>query len=209
MDASLTKSSPPEKSSPNSRNGQNNGHSREKPRLKKKITARYLENSGAYYLQRFAASTRHFRQVMQRKIDLSCRDHPDQNKESCYALLDELVTKFQNLGYLNDDDYARALLYSLSQRGYSAKRIMLTMGQKGLPKDVIDQHLPDDFKTNDLSRAVRFAKKKKIGPFSPHPEENLQRALGAFARAGFEYELSRRVLDMSLDDAMEILEQES
>ena len=43
------------------------------PKKRKKITLSYLENAGAYYLERFSASEAQFRKVMGQKIYKSCQ----------------------------------------------------------------------------------------------------------------------------------------
>lgn len=185
------------KSSPNT-------HAPDKTR--KKITARYLENAGVYYLERFSASIAQFRRVMERKITLSCKDHPDQSKESCLALLDDVVAKFEKLGYLNDDAYARSLLYSLTQRGLSRSRILMTLKQKGISADLVATILPDKDADTERLSALRWAKKKRLGPFSLRARENdLQRGLASLARAGFDYDLCQWVMHLSPDDALDAL----
>lgn len=63
--------------------------------------------------------------------------------------------------------------------------------------------------------ALKLARKKKLGPYAPvggvdrFDEEMRQkiqkRSLGAFARAGFSYDISRWVLDMDAD-ALDMLD---
>lgn len=176
-------------------------------KLRKKISLSYLENSGAYYLERFPASIAQFRKVMEQKIYKSCKDHPDQNKETCLSLLDQVVDKFVNLGYLNDQSYASALLYSLEQRGLSRMRIQLTMRNKGLPADLIESTIPERSDVLDKKAALRWAKKKRLGPFAlKDRENNQQRALASLARAGFSYEIAQWVITLEQDVATEMLD---
>lgn len=188
------KSTPENKKSPESASA--------KPKLRKKITLSYLENSGAYYLQRFAASQAQFRRVMDRKIKLSCRDHPDQDYESCTALLDQVIQKFSELSYLNDQAYTNGLVYSLTQRGFSRKRIELELGKKGIPRELAAELLPDYDPDHERAKALRYARRKKIGPFSTR-ENDQQRSLAALARGGFSYELSSDILAMPREQAEE------
>ncbi|MCD8497437.1 MAG: hypothetical protein LRZ85_04760 [Alphaproteobacteria bacterium] len=46
-------------------------------------------------MQRYAASSGHFRQVMLRKVKKSCHAHADQDYEACAVLVDALVDKFK------------------------------------------------------------------------------------------------------------------
>lgn len=176
----------------------------------KEITETYLHNSGLYYLQRFAASTGHFRTVMQRKIDRSCHHHPDQNRADCIAMLDRLIQKFQDIGLLNDDGYLRGMVNSLRQRGLSERAIIMRLQNRGLPENKIREALLTFNRENgksaeetELSAALRLAKKKRLGPYARDAEPNTEKTIAAFARAGFSYGVAKRVLDMdpdSIDD---------
>jgi regulatory protein len=173
---------------------------------RKKITASYLENAGAYYLERFSASVSQFRKVMERKIALSCREHPDQNREDCLTLLDAIVTKFENLGYLNDKLYAQMLVNSLNGKGLSLTRIGITLRQKGVPPDLIEEMMPERSHDDDKLAALRWAKKKRLGAFATRERENeKQKGLASLARAGFDYDISNWVMTLTREDAEEII----
>lgn len=178
----------------------------QKPRsAAKKITETYLQNAGLYYLGRFSASTGQFRKVMRQKITRSCRDHPDQDPEACYALLEKTIVYFQNLGYLNDDVYARGMVSSLRQRGLSRRVILNRLGMKGLDQDKITQILSEhDERDNDddaeITAALTLARKRKLGPYSGANVMDQQKALNIFARAGFSYEIAQKILKMRADD---------
>lgn len=181
----------------------------------KKITPTYLHNAGLYYLQRFAASTVQFQKVMTRKIDSSCRAHPEQDRTACLAMLDNLVESFNRSGLLNDDLYATGTIRSLRQRGLSTQAILARMGSKGIKGDVarrlleeIDAHATED---PQLIAALRHARRRRIGPFAlektkTHDDPSRQKALASLARGGFDFEISRQALDMSQDEALRIIE---
>lgn len=175
-------------------------------KIPKKITETYLHNSALYYLQRFAASSAQFRKVMQRKIDLSCRHHTDQNPEDCQVLLDKLVTRFQENGLLNDGTYARGMVITLRRRGLSERAIVMKLQNKGLSERQIKDALEDFNAENETSTAqseynaaLKLARKKRVGPYAV-AEFDYDRALSAFARAGFSFDVARRVLSMAPDD---------
>jgi len=176
------------------------------PKKRKKITQSYLENSGAYYLERFSASISQFRKVMTRKIDLSCRDHTEQNKEGCMVMLDEVVKKFEHLGYLNDNNYGRILVSSLQNKGVSYTRLLMTLRIKGLSEDIIEQITPEKDFDVDRKAALRWAKKKRLGPFAIRIRENdLNRGLSSLARAGFDYDIAKWVMSLDLREAEDLL----
>ncbi len=177
---------------------------------RKKITQSYLENAGAYYLQRFSASTSQFKKVMERKIDLSCRDHPDQNQADCINLLENVVIKFIQLGYLDDKNYARIVFSNLQNRGFSFSRVMMTLRQKGISPEIIEQILPEktagEHHDDDRKAALIWARKKKLGPFAiRHRDNDMNRGLSSLARAGFGYDIANWVMNLSSDEAKELL----
>lgn len=187
------------------------GKARREKRPPKKITEKYLHNSGLAYLQRFTASTGHFRSVMMRKINRSCAHHTAQSRDECTKMLQTTIEKFQDLGLLNDEAYARGMVTSLRRRGLSSKAIFYKLQQKRLPAHMIESALSDIDEGNsqaDMIAALRLSRRKKIGPFKvmEKPEE---KELGQLARAGFNYETSRKILSMSLEDAEELLNSHS
>lgn len=178
-----------------------------KKKTPKKITESYLHNSGLYYLQRFAASTAHFRKVMMRKIDKSCAHHKDQSREDCLRLLDELIAKFVDLGFLDDNAYCRGMVESLRRRGISRRAIHAKLAAKGLERDQIEQALQHYAKESEgddeLQAALRLARRRRIGPYrrtNQTDEREYQKALAAMARAGFSYDICQKILSMEKKD---------
>lgn len=189
---------------------------KKQPRPPKKITEQYLHNAGLYYLQRFAASSGHFKTVMMRKIHKSCAYHKDQDIEACKQLLDRTVDKFLSAGLLDDSAYARAMVTSLRRRGLSSKAITVKLRAKSMTQEDIKTALEEydaqlEGLNPDLIAALRLCQRKRMGPFARDrvsinnlakaaDEDQLrkqtQRHLSALARAGFSYEISKTVLDM-------------
>lgn len=190
---------------------------RKKPRPPKKITESYLHNSGLYYLQRFTASTAHFKKIMTRKIDKSCQWHKDQDRDSCIKMLDNIAARFQELGLLNDEAYARGMVNSLRRRGLSGRMIRAKLAAKGLGSDETEQALcrhAEDLGTDEnveLIAALRLARRRKIGPYSREAgvkkdESAYNKALGSMARAGFSFDVCKKILDMDAGEAARISE---
>ncbi|MCD8562572.1 MAG: RecX family transcriptional regulator [Alphaproteobacteria bacterium] len=181
-------------------------------KIPKRITADYLHNSGLYYLQRYAASSGHFREVMLRKVKRSCQAHPDQNYADCAALVDELVAKFVRSGLLNDDLYVRGVVSSLRRRGTSKQAIMGKLRMKAVTSDLAETHLEEcdedfagDEGNGDFKAALIFARRKKLGPFAGDKEEEPQKILAKFARAGFSYDIATKVMRLEADDIEALL----
>jgi regulatory protein len=179
---------------------------RREKRPPKKITPTYLHNAGLYYLQRFAASREHFRQVMIRKARKSCMHHKEQDFEDCLEMINELVDKFAQTGLLDDDSYTRAVVSSMRRAGKSRKAIMAKLRTKGLDQALVveklEQHAQDyDLEEPELQAALIFARKKRLGPYKTDDKKTEEQAMGALARNGFSYDTVQRVLNMSPEEA--------
>lgn len=175
----------------------------------KKITPTYLHNAGMAYLERFPASSGHFRSILMRKVDKSCRHHKEQDRDACAAMVDDLITKFLSMGLLNDDAYVKGMVTSYRRRGLSGNAIKAKLGAKRLSSDVIDQALnnhTDEGGGDDLEAAVLLTRRKKLGPFrSPSKEANRDKELATLARTGFSYDTASKALSMDLDEAEDII----
>ncbi len=178
----------------------------------KKISDRYLYNSGLAYLQRYPASSMHFRSVMMRKINKSCRHHIEQNIDDCAIMLDNLIVKFQDLSLLDDAAYLKGMITSLRKRGLSSMQIGNKLRQKGYKRDEIDaelkRHDKDEYNTEhngDIHAALVFARKKKLGPFDIMNKRDPEKSLAAMARAGYSYDTAKKTLSMTKEDLPEEL----
>lgn len=177
----------------------------------KKISERYLYNSGLAYLQRFPASSYHFKTVMMHKIDKSCRYHTAQDRETCEKWLDALVSQFQELGLLDDKAYLKGMVTTYRRRGLSTMQIKLKLGQKGYTADDIQKQIKnydrDEFdsdKNGELYAALTFARKKRLGPYDIDERKTFDKALGAMARAGYSFDIAKKVLELSHDELEEL-----
>lgn len=181
------------------------------PKPPKKITESYLQNSGLYYLQRFPSSSANFKSVMMRKVKRSCAYHKDQDSESCEAMVNQLTKKFEEYGLLDDVSYTKGMITSLRNQGKSERLIFAKLSSKGLTHNMIRDALlqyDEAHSVSDLNAeqqaALKFAKKRRIGPFRKENENFDEKArnkeLGALARAGFRYDVCAFILEQDKEN---------
>lgn len=180
---------------------------RRERKIPKKITESYLHNSGLYYLQRFASSRQNFISVMERKIKKSCFEHKEQDFETLKMLLGTLADKFEGCGLLNDDLYIDGMIQSLRRRGLSRSGILQKLAMKGIKRDaaILKLQTQEEAQDPDISpefeAALKFARRKKIGPYSTkESDDGKQKFFATFARAGYSYDIARKILNANLDD---------
>ena len=78
----------------------------ETPPKKRKMTPVRLKNIALYYLQRFDSSADNLRQVLTRRVRDSARQTPDFDMHRAAEWIEEIITEFERVGYLNDRRYA-------------------------------------------------------------------------------------------------------
>ena len=180
-------------------------------KIPKRITADYLHNSGLYYLERYAASSGHFRTVMTRKVKRSCHYHTDQNYDECIKLIDNLIEKFLRAGLLNDDLYLRSMITSYRRKGLSSSMIKQKLFAKSIAADSIEDAIKQFDAEQDLApqqaeikAAAIFCRRKKLGAYRIKDIEN-EKELAKMARAGFSFDISKKILGMSDHEIEEII----
>ncbi len=178
---------------------------RRKPaRGPRRITAEYLERAGLYYLERYATSVENFRRVLMRKVLRSAQAHDDDPATGA-ALVDALVARYADAGLLDDRRYAEAQARALFGRGLAVRAIGARLRAKGVAADDIEAALgtlgqEERVATRDaldLKAACVFARKRRLGPYRKKADGREQRnkELAAMGRAGFGYEISRKVVE--------------
>ena len=178
-----------------------------KPR---QITEEYLEKAAFYYLGRYASSSANLRKVLSRKVwrrEAAGAERPVEVEN----WLDRVVEKCVRLGLVDDVAYARSRAEGFLLKGRSLRRIEEELNHKGIARDIINATLTqlDPDGDADMQAAIRLAKKKRLGPFAPKegrrgadPAKLRDRALGAFQRSGFSFDIARKVLEAGDEEAL-------
>lgn len=168
-------------------------------RAPRRVTPDYLERSALHYLERFATSSANLRRILMSKVERSARTHGTDREEGA-GWVEALIERFRRSGLLDDRLYAEAKAASLHRRGTSTRRIREKLAVKGVGRDEAEAALAavdaDAEGDPDLAAAASYARRRRIGPYRrERREENRDRDLAALARAGFSYEVARRVAD--------------
>ncbi len=179
----------------------------EQPKRKrpaKKITPQRLKNIGIYYLKRFESSVENLRSVLQKRVNQYAKENPDFNKQEAYQWVEDVLTEFEKLHYLDDKRFTEIKVRGYLSAGKPARYIQNKLREKGIANAQIEDML-DDFGYNPQEMALKLAKRKKIGPFRPDEEsrkQNRQKDMAALIRAGFDYDVVSEIMgaDFIADD---------
>ncbi len=188
-------------------------------RKPKKVSAQYLERAAFHYLGRFASSRRNLERVLERKVRRRHADFTPASEEEAGWII-RVADKCQSLGLVDDREYATQKARSMQRAGRSIRRIRGELNSKGVGEDDIraalaalvdDLDEAEDNADADRIAAITFARRRKFGPFRGQrigagnidDETRARRELAAFARAGFGYELARKILAAEREEDLE------
>jgi regulatory protein len=172
-----------------------------------KVSARSLENAALHYLERFSTSSEGLRRVLLRRVQRSAHFHGTDAAEAS-GWVDAVIEKMQAKGFLNDRLFAEGRTRTLLAQGVPLRAIRMRLREKGVVDDIAADVLAlvaEDNGDVDVAAAVALAKRRRLGPFRAGAERPARRDkdLAALARAGFGYDVARRVVDAASPEALE------
>ncbi|HTU11939.1 MAG TPA: RecX family transcriptional regulator [Allosphingosinicella sp.] len=109
--------------------------------------------------------------------------------------IEALVEKMAGLGYVDDRAFATARAGALTRRGYGARRVGEALRAAGIGEEDAGE-ARDIAEEGAWEAALRFAKRRKIGPFSAIEADRpaREKAYAALLRAGHPPALARRIV---------------
>jgi len=161
----------------------------------------WAKNSTLYRLERQMLTEKQLSDAIRRKAKEKFEGIGEAQIRAC---ADFAVKLGYDLGALDDTAYAGIATRSGVRSGRSKRAIAQRLAVKGIARETVTVALEE---ADDLYAAVVMARKRAFGPFRKIDldEKRTAKELSAFARGGFGFDLARKVFDMSLEDAEEIL----
>jgi regulatory protein len=145
------------------------------------------------YVGRFSTTRAKLRSYLSRKIRERGWDGPREPE------VVQIADRFAEQGYIDDAAYALAKSEALTGRGYGKRRVLEKLRAAGVAED--DGAAARDYADAEaIAAALRFAKRRRIGPFAtqtPRDPKEREKALGAMIRAGHSFALARAILGLA------------
>src|SRR5690349_6505511 len=157
------------------------------------------------YVSRFATTRAKLRSYLARKLrerGWEGAREPDPGR---------IAERFAEQGYIDDSSYAMAKSRSLTERGYGRRRVLDALRAAGVEEDESNE-ARDYVEAEAMTSALRFAKRRRIGPFAtsePTDPRERDKALAAMIRAGHSFEIAKAVFalprctDSNLDQLLQ------
>ena len=109
--------------------------------------------------------------------------------------LEAMAGRFAELGYVDDAAYALSKSRALSARGYGKRRLAEQLNHAGVGED--DSRIAFELAEAEAAEAaLRFARRRRIGPFASEAPDRSQREkwIAALVRAGHPFDLARAIV---------------
>ena len=135
---------------------------------------------------------------------------PNINKKNITDLIDVVLKDLENSKFINDQFYSKSKAKSLIKRGSSINKIRSYLMSKGVSDKYVRNTIEEIRERNedqDFFSAIKLCKKKRIGPSREENNRPLfyKKDIGVLARSGFDFETSKRVMDLKKDDYLKII----
>ena len=159
-------------------------------RKRKPLNAERLHELALFYVGKFATTRSKLSAYLNRKL------HERGWEGDAPPDIDRLVERLAASGLVDDALYALSKSRSLSERGYGAARVRQSLRAAGVDEDD-GAAAPELAADEAASAALRFARRRRIGPFADAVPDRAgrERALAAMIRAGHGFELSKALVD--------------
>ena len=143
------------------------------------------------YLSKFDSSKKNLKDILKRKI-FKLKNNSSEKKILLNSI-ERIIDKLEKNNFINDNRYLLSKINYLSQSGKSIKYISNYLLKKGIDKQDIENGI-NQFNNDNLNweidSAQLFAKKKKL----LDSDEVYEKKLAKMARAGFSYEICKKIL---------------
>jgi regulatory protein len=147
-----------------------------------------LEQLALRYLEKFSTTRLKLEQYLRRKIaERGWNGEAAPDPEG-------LAERMADLGYVDDRAWAEAKGAALGRRGYGERRVADALRHAGVATDDAAP-AADQAGQERWERAMAFARRKRIGPFSLAAPDRIgrEKALAAMLRAGHAMPVARRI----------------
>jgi regulatory protein len=171
-------------------------------------TVEEMRNYSFIYVEKYAPSKQQLKTFLLKKymkFKIS-----NINKSNITDLINVVVEDLEKNKFINDKFYSNSKAKSLIQRGSSINKIRSYLLSKGVKdiyiKETLDK-IKDDNEDQDFFSAIKVCKKKRIGPARNDNNRPLfyKKDIGILARSGFDFETSKKVMDLEKDEFLKII----
>ena len=171
-------------------------------------TIEEIRNFAYSYLEKYSPSKQQLRIYLFKK--LIKKKHKISSKKEIFNLIDSVITSLDDQKLLSDKYYSDVKSKAFLKRGYSLNKIRYSLIKKGIDEKYIKasiSKIKENESEPDFFSAIKICKKKRIGPARDENNRPLfyKKDIGILARSGFDFETSKRVMDLEKNEYLKII----
>ena len=173
-----------------------------------KVTVEEMRNFAFSYVEKYAPSKQQLKTYLLKKYLKA--SVPNIRKQDVTNLIDIVLSDLEKNRFINDKFYSDSKAKSMIQRGSSINKIRNYLIGKGINDEFIKEtvnKIQDQNSDQDFFSAIKICKKKRIGPARLEDNRPLfyKKDISLLARNGFDFETSKKVMDLEKDDFLKII----
>tara|TARA_B100000886_G_C20410920_1_gene486984 strand:- start:607 stop:1170 length:564 start_codon:yes stop_codon:yes gene_type:complete len=131
-------------------------------------------------------------------------------KEDIYKLIDIVLLDLEKNKFINDQFYSESKAKNMIQRGHSLNQIRNYLIGKGINDNFVKDtviKIKENNSDQDFFSAIKICKKRRIGPARSEDNRTFfyKKDISILARKGFDFETSKKVMDLDKNDYLKII----
>jgi regulatory protein len=162
---------------------------RQRKRAPKPLDSARLGDLALAYVARFSTTAAKLERYLRRKLRERGWDGEGEPQVGA------LVERYVELGYIDDEAFARARSGSLMRRGFGERRVRQALGEAGVAEELRERVRPG---VGEARRAVlALARRRRFGPFGAAGLDKAlrEKQIAAMLRAGHPLDSARQIVD--------------
>ena len=162
-----------------------------------------LKDLAYSYLEKYNPSKQQLKVYLLKKYLTKIKG--SKSKKEVSMVINEIVQNLEKNKFINDELYSDSKARMYLRRGYSLNKINQSLKNKGIDDQYIKKSInkiKEDKIEPDFVSALKLCKRRRIGALRPGSNRELfyKKDMGILARNGFSFELSKKVLDLPIDE---------
>ena len=167
-----------------------------------------MRNFAFSYLEKYSPSKQQLKTYLLKKYLKASALNV--KKQDITDLIDTVLSDLEKTKFISDKFYSESKAKSLLQRGRSSNKSRNYLISKGINDKYIKEtilKINENNEDQDFFSAIKICKKKRIGPSRNEDNRSLfyKKDISLLARNGFNFETSKRVMDLKKNDYLKII----
>ena len=172
------------------------------------MTIEEMRNFAFVYIEKYTPSKQQLKTYLLKKY--LKYSNPSVKKKDITDLINLVTEDLERTKFISDKFYSDSKAKNLIQRGSSINKIRNYLISKGIKDKHIKETISKINENNedqDFFSAIKVCKKRRIGPARDQDNRTLfyKKDISILARSGFDFETSKKVMDIEKQDYLRIV----